>query len=105
MSEIEVRDDHKLPYIVERYPKPNGVLGGSIRIREFFSILDEKTSLVTMRLLCSKKMFENYNPYRKRIKRNTMPCCLPLFCLLIFKQDISYFWSTFEPEMEFLEIL
>jgi hypothetical protein len=41
--------------IVERYPKPNGMVGGSIPGgSETFSLIDGKTSQVATGLLCSR---------------------------------------------------
>jgi hypothetical protein len=41
--------------IVDKYPKPCGVVGNFIPGRELFSLLDRKTSQVATRLLRSKK--------------------------------------------------
>ena len=41
--------------IVERHPRPNGVVGGSILSREFSSILNGKINQVTTRVVCSIK--------------------------------------------------
>ena len=46
--------------IVKRYPKWNGVLGGSIHDCEIFSLLDGKTTHMTAPLFCSKE-YENKN--------------------------------------------
>ena len=48
-----VRDDPKEPNDSGEVPKPNGVVGGSIPDHEIVSLLDEKTSQVVKRLLCS----------------------------------------------------
>ena len=42
--------------IVERYPKLNRMVGGSIPSREICFLLDGKNSQVATRLLCSKKI-------------------------------------------------
>ena len=41
--------------VMKRYPKPNGVVGGSIPGYEIFYLLDGKTSQIATYLLCSKK--------------------------------------------------
>jgi hypothetical protein len=52
--------------IVERYPKPNGVHGGSQLGREIFSLLDKKPSQVVMHLMGSKKKKKKKKKRRKR---------------------------------------